>query len=203
MKKVKENGRDRLIASALKLFSERSYHGVSVREICDDAHANPSLISFHFGGKEGLLEVLFKEELLGPEFQEMEKILTTPTTPMEMEVKLSFFLESYLNFYLSRKEVIKLYFEELERGHEFAHELLPETFGYLWDKLVLFLQQSQKQKFISSEWDINVLCYQIMGPLVCLIRGRTTSKRHLECSLEDDVFKKKLIRQTVHCLKEA
>lgn len=203
MKKSKENGRDRLIASALKLFSERSFHGVSVREICDDAQANPSLISFHFGGKEGLLEVLFKEELLGPEFQEMEKILTTPATSVEMEVKLSFFLESYLNFYLSRKEVVKLYFEELERGHKFAHDLLPETFGHLWNKLAAFLHESQEQKFICADWDIHVLCYQVMGPLVCLIRGRSTSKRHSECTLEDDEFKKKLIKQTVSSLKEA
>ncbi|MBY0412756.1 MAG: TetR family transcriptional regulator, partial [Bdellovibrionales bacterium] len=45
IRKKKENGRDRLIVSALSLFCERGYHGVSVREICDHANANSSLIS--------------------------------------------------------------------------------------------------------------------------------------------------------------
>ena len=73
-KKLKETGRDRLIASSLKLFSQKGFHGCSIREICDAAKANISLISFHFGGKEGLLEVIF-EELREKDFEDIEKFL--------------------------------------------------------------------------------------------------------------------------------
>ena len=73
VKKTKENGRDRLIVSALSLFCERGYHGVSVREICDHANANPSLISFHFGGKEALLETIF-EGMMSDRFEEIANI---------------------------------------------------------------------------------------------------------------------------------
>lgn len=201
-KKNKENGRDRLITSALKLFSERSFHGVSVREICDEAHANPSLISFHFGGKEALLEVIFEEQLLSPKFEEMEKILSTPESMMDLQVKLGFFLESYVDFYSENVEVISLYFEELERGHEMAIKILPQTFGGLWDRLIEFITEAKEKNILNKELDERILCYQVMAPFICLMRGRCRSYRESKGSLEDESFKKKLINQVVCSLKE-
>lgn len=201
-KKTKENGRDRLIASALKLFSEKSFHGVSVREICDDAHANPSLISFHFGGKESLLEVIFEEELLSPKFKEMEKILSTAESNVDFQVKLGLFLESYVGFYLDHRDVVSLYFEELERGHEMARKILPQTFGGMWDRLIAFIKEAQEKGFVDKELDESILCYQVMSPFICLIRARCTNIRRLDSTLEDEEFKKKLINQVVCSLKE-
>ena len=103
MKKSKENGRDRLIASALKLFSERSFHAVSVREICEAAVANVSLISFHFGGKDSLLEAIFQEQLESSKFERMKQILSTPESVDDFKIKLEHFLENYVDFYLRHK----------------------------------------------------------------------------------------------------
>ncbi|TDP55588.1 TetR family transcriptional regulator [Bacteriovorax stolpii] len=202
MKKTKENGRDRLIASALKLFSEKSFHAVSVREICDDAHANPSLISFHFGGKDSLLEVIFEEELLSSSFQDMVNILTTPTSIIDMEVKLSLYLQSYVNFYLENKEVVSIYLEELEKGHDLARRILSQTYGKIWDRLHLFIQEAQSQNFIKPDWDSKIVCFQIISPFFCLIRSRSTNLRRAECTLDDGEFTKKLIKQIVCSIKE-
>lgn len=202
MKKSKENGRDRLIASALKLFSEKSFHAVSVREICDDAHANPSLISFHFGGKDALLEVIFEEELLSSRFQEMVNILSTPTSIVDLEVKLTLYLNSYVSFYLENKEVVSLYLEELEKGHDLARKILSQTYGKVWDRLHLFIQEAQAQKFIRPEWDSKIVCFQIISPFFCLIRSRVTNLRRAECTLDDEAFTEKLIKQIVCSIKE-
>lgn len=202
MKKTKENGRDRLIASALKLFSEKSFHAVSVREICDDAHANPSLISFHFGGKESLLEVIFQEQLISSRFQDMVNILSTPTSALDVNVKLSLFLKSYVDFYLENKEVVSLYLEELEKGHDLARKILSQTYGQVWDRLLLFIQESQQQKFINPEWDAKIVCFQVISPFFSLIRSRATNLRRTECSLDDIEFTDKLIKQIVCSIKE-
>jgi AcrR family transcriptional regulator len=46
--------RKRLLAASTRLFAERGYHHVTVRQICRAARANVAAINYHFGGKEGL-----------------------------------------------------------------------------------------------------------------------------------------------------
>lgn len=43
-----------LMRAACTAFAERGYAGASVRDIADDAGANPALIRYHFGSKQGL-----------------------------------------------------------------------------------------------------------------------------------------------------
>jgi AcrR family transcriptional regulator len=46
--------RDRLLQVALRLFAQRGFKDVTVREICHDAHANVAAVNYHFGDKLGL-----------------------------------------------------------------------------------------------------------------------------------------------------
>lgn len=46
--------RQRLIDVATRLFSERGFRRVTVRDICGDARANVSAVNYHFGDKLGL-----------------------------------------------------------------------------------------------------------------------------------------------------
>jgi AcrR family transcriptional regulator len=48
--------RERLIDSATRLFAERGFAKVTVREICRSARANVAAVNYHFGGKNGLYE---------------------------------------------------------------------------------------------------------------------------------------------------
>lgn len=46
--------RERLLEVAKRLFAERGFRHVTVREICRDAHANVAAVNYHFGDKLGL-----------------------------------------------------------------------------------------------------------------------------------------------------
>jgi len=48
----------RILSAAAKLFDIYGYKGTSVRKIAEEADANVALISYHFQGKQGLLETL-------------------------------------------------------------------------------------------------------------------------------------------------
>jgi AcrR family transcriptional regulator len=51
--------RDRLLATGTRLFAERGFQRVTVRDICTEAAANVAAINYHFEGKAGLyMEVL-------------------------------------------------------------------------------------------------------------------------------------------------
>jgi TetR/AcrR family transcriptional regulator len=49
-----------LIRVGSRFFAEKGFDGTSVREIADAAQVNISLISYHFGGKEGLYRAIIQ-----------------------------------------------------------------------------------------------------------------------------------------------
>lgn len=57
---VKQDSRSALLQAALECFSSRGFDGASIRDISQKAGLNSSLISHHFGSKEGLYIELFR-----------------------------------------------------------------------------------------------------------------------------------------------
>ena len=51
-------GRDRLVVTAMALFAERGYDGVTIRDIAADAKVSIGLIKHHFGSKDGLRDAV-------------------------------------------------------------------------------------------------------------------------------------------------
>ncbi len=196
LKKVKETGRDRLIASSLKLFSQKGFHACSIREICDDAKANVSLVSFHFGGKEGLLDVIF-EEMDEDDFDVILSYLVTPKSSEDFKVRLKLFLDSYVGFYLEHPDVVSLYLEELERGHHQAMDRFSTTFGKIWKALVVFLREAQEEKLINVEMDSKMLAYQLISPVTHLMRSRKSAYVNSLFTLDDEAFRTKFLKQIV------
>jgi len=55
--------RQRLIESATRLFAERGFAKVTVREICKAARANVAAVNYHFGGKNGLYQEIVQSAI--------------------------------------------------------------------------------------------------------------------------------------------
>src|SRR5262245_1943802 len=52
--------RERLLKTAARLFAERGFKRVTVRDICRAARANVAAVNYHFGDKEGLYREVFR-----------------------------------------------------------------------------------------------------------------------------------------------
>jgi len=52
--------RDRLLKAAERLFAERGFTEVTVRDICRAARANVAAVNYHFGDKEGLYQEVLR-----------------------------------------------------------------------------------------------------------------------------------------------
>ncbi len=61
--------RERILDAAEKLFARRGFHGVSVRDITQDAGVDVALVNYHFGGKQALLDSVLtrRSEILNAE----------------------------------------------------------------------------------------------------------------------------------------
>jgi len=56
--------RQKLLSSAERLFAERGYTGVSVRDVAGMAGVNSALVAYYFGNKRGLLSAVYLRHCL-------------------------------------------------------------------------------------------------------------------------------------------
>lgn len=62
---VREDARERLLASALSLFAAKGFSQTSTRELAEAARVNVAAISYYFGDKAGLYRAVFFQPLAG------------------------------------------------------------------------------------------------------------------------------------------
>ena len=58
MGKEEEHVKTRIVKAAKKLMAEKGFESTTVREICAEADANLSLVSYYYGGKEHVFEAV-------------------------------------------------------------------------------------------------------------------------------------------------
>ncbi len=75
-----EATREKLVIEAIRLFGQNGYKATNTRALAEAAKCNLGLITFHFGGKQGLYEAAIKRvkdrliELLTPSVNKLESL---------------------------------------------------------------------------------------------------------------------------------
>lgn len=78
--------RAKIQAAALRLFAEKGLEAVSVRDIAKATKTNVSLVSYYFGGKEGLYHSILEEHALDVSDRMIEAIGPFRERPMTKEL---------------------------------------------------------------------------------------------------------------------
>ena len=81
-------GRDELLAAALRVFARRGYRQAGVDEIADAAGYSKGALYWHFSGKEDLLQALLEERIDAP-MREMVALLESAPPERDMSVEAS------------------------------------------------------------------------------------------------------------------
>jgi TetR/AcrR family transcriptional regulator len=117
--------KQKIIDTASILFAEKSFEGASIREIASQSNVNIAMISYYFGGKEGLyLECIAK--FAQGRGEAIQKILVPVKTTEEFKLRLKLFFESMMALYASDKHLVRIIMREAqtERGEEFHRNVM-------------------------------------------------------------------------------
>ncbi len=105
---TKQDCRTKLVEIGTQLFAERGLYGVSIRELSQAAGVSISMVSYYFGGKEGLYAAVLQEQFSC--FDQIEELRQSGTEPLCV-------IESYLRWTLQRHRnnphLLRFYTSEL------------------------------------------------------------------------------------------
>jgi AcrR family transcriptional regulator len=105
--------RARLLEAAKRLFAERGFEDVTIREICREAKANLALVNYHFGDKLGLYDEVVNEAIAVVR-QFNDRMMNAPQGSSPTE-RLAHFVRA----------ILQIVFEQ-EHRHGWVHRLMEQ-----------------------------------------------------------------------------
>jgi len=102
------DSRTNLINVATPLFAEKGFNGVNVREIAGVAGINVSMISYYFGGKEGLYGAVLSQQF--GSLQRVSEIALLDIEPLE---KFELYVRETIARYRKNPYLLRFYTSEL------------------------------------------------------------------------------------------
>jgi len=100
--------RANLIAATTALFAEKGFNGVGVRELASAAGVNLSMISYYFGGKEGLYAAVLNEQFVT--LRRVAELKDMDADPMK---KFELYVRATVARYRKNPYLLRFYTSEL------------------------------------------------------------------------------------------
>ena len=120
----KKDYRHTLISTATRLFAERGLHGVSIRELSKAAGVSISMISYYFGGKEGLYSsVLHEQFAIFDYIEEIKKMDAEPLAKIEAYIRWT------IKRHRSNPFLLRFYTSELTNPTRFFATIVQPAIG--------------------------------------------------------------------------
>ena len=138
----KDKSKQRILDSATKLFAQKGYDGVGIREICKEANANICMISYFWGGKQELYKGIV-DNLIEKQTEYAKSFLNLDTEPST----------------LPKQEQINLLYTVIDKVIEFLYG------GLISDDLFRFLLQAQQNRSIELTSPVFVYVRKLIGAI--------------------------------------
>lgn len=131
--------RKKLLETAVRLFAERGLNGVSIRELSQAAGVSISMVSYYFGGKEGLYSEVLQEQFSC--FSQIEKIRGENKEPLQM-------IEEYIRWTIQRHRnnphLLRFYTSELTNPTPYFATIVSPAIEKVIKILVEIIEEGKK-----------------------------------------------------------
>ncbi len=185
-----------LLAAAKPLFATKGISGTGIREITAKAKVNSSLISYHFGGKEGLYRACI-EDIAAQVLKMAEQTLDSPETREEYSAHLGLFIHQMIHLFLEDRYTGLILIREYDRTHSPASDVFQESLLKVLKQIQNFFKRAQSLGHLSKDQDPSVLSNLLFSCVIGQLRSDHLYKKISKKSLVDRSFKNKVVRHIV------
>lgn len=146
--------RGKLIEVATRLFAEKGLDGVSTRDIAKESGLNISLISYYFGGKEGLYKAVILEFALQAQTRMKALIDLHDVENLDKTAFLKFMrslVTAMVHFRFSTPYITMILTREAMEGLPYAKEVYENIFQRVGETLIGVMKAAQEKKIIRND----------------------------------------------------
>lgn len=139
---------------AARLFAKLGLDKCSTREIAKESNSNISLISYYFGGKEGLYKQVLREFALEIRDHVKSRSLEGQNLPMSKDFftkEVLATIDSMIFFRTKYPEVCQIFAREKLIGLKHSKEIHEEIFYPLTQNFFKLVADAQKAKIVKAE----------------------------------------------------
>ena len=191
--KNKHNGdaRRQLLIAARHAFARKGLGGTSIRDIAEGARLNSSLISYYFGGKDGLYRACI-EEIAQTSLQMTKKVLQPAANETEFRVRLRMFLDNIFQLFLEDRDTGLILIREYDRQSSPAADVFRDSFLKIHEVIEEYFAHAQKIGYLDPDKDPFTLAGLLFGCFTSQMRMDHLQERAYKKSLHQSQEKSKV-----------
>ncbi len=126
-----KDSKTRIFEVGTRLFAQKGYYGVSIRELAVSANVNSALISYYFGGKEGLYAAI-----LASQFEPIEKLIELiKTKSLDTKEKIEFYSRAFTSVHSKNPYLIQFMFSELTNPTIYFEKIVKKNIALIYNYL--------------------------------------------------------------------
>lgn len=195
-----DDTRERILQAGTRLFAQNGLAGTSVRDIAEAAKANVSLVSYYFGGKEGLFKACI-EKFGNGKLESARRLFTRAGSPQEFVLRTRMFLEEMLQNYLDEPDLVKMLNREFEQQTEISCDVFKTTFLEVFKQLNAFIEKAQDDGFVRKDFDPRFVAGSVFAYAHHFIRSDVISKRYFKISITQTEVRQHVLDQVTKVLE--
>lgn len=154
-----ESAKCKISRCAASLFSKFGLEGTSIRQIAKLSGLNLSLVSYYFGGKEGLYKAIFTEfaEQARVSLSEQLKKYDSETFSKEQFfMQMRGIIDQMIKMQVANPEIMMMMQRETLEGLPYAREVWEQTFHALGESIVGVLESARNQGLVRQDINLQV-----------------------------------------------
>ncbi len=141
--------REKILKSALQLFSQKGYLGATTREIAQEAGIAEVTLFRHFPSKQQLLEEVMNRKTFLPTLRE----LLPGLSGMEFEEALTVIANRFLDTLEVLKDWIRVLQAEVQRSPDSVHRIFHAFLDGLFETLAGYFREMQQKGVLRRDFD--------------------------------------------------
>jgi TetR/AcrR family transcriptional regulator len=163
------DSRETLLLAAIRLFAEQGFDGTTTRDIVQATGLNISLISYYFGGKEGLMGACL--EYIQERIRDGASPSLTPAVSAQDYVsRIRGFVGAFLRSHVENPYMHRVVQREYERDSAVFRHMVHTRYVLWYKELTEFIAHAQKNLWIRSTIDPMTLAIGLYGAMVQQVR---------------------------------
>lgn len=190
------DSRQALLREAKRVFAAKGFEGATVKDLATAAGVNISLVSYHFGGKEGLYRTCL-ESFGGERVEATERILRAASSHEDFRVRLKLFAEDFTEIFFKEPDTCKMINRGLDNLDAVTAEVFQSVFMRVFNALHSFLLSGQKLGLLRENLDCEANSGFLMGSLLHLLRSQDLCRLMGKPTLDDAAYRDLVINQWV------